>query len=163
MENWSEGGSCSRLEAMGFSKAMAARALAATRGDMALSVAWLVEHAGDQQQQQQRAEEQSGDQHRQAESSSYSASQSSEAASAIDKSSSSVALVQPAVSSNSLPSAILKLASVAAPPDTLCDLAFSCEIMDDPVVAVRSRCKPWNFAAYAERSRLLFNSRPCLG
>jgi hypothetical protein len=37
-----------------------------------------------------------------------------------------------------LPSMLLKtpaFSSVAAPPDNLCDMAFSCEIMDDPVVA----------------------------
>ena len=173
------------LEAMGFSKALAERALAATNGDIDASVSWLLEHAGDQQQNQRveptRAAAEGRSDAKQLQVSSASAlSGSLEAPSALASSSPSAVAPAPASAidesalsscpshispapcdaprpslsqisqpqlgvvarapANCLPSLVLKepkFANTPPPPEILCDLAFTCEIMDDPVIAVR--------------------------
>ena len=172
------------LEAMGFSKALAERALATTNGDIDASVSWLLEHAGDQLQNQRveptrAAAEGRSDAKQQQVPSASALSGSLEApsalaslspsaapapASAIDESalSSCPSHISPApcdaprpslsqisqpqlgvvarAPANCLPSLVLKepkFANTPPPSEILCDLAFTCEIMDDPVIAVR--------------------------
>ena len=133
--------SCRSLEAMGFSKAAAEQALAETNGSVEASINLLLEREGRQQQQREPVY---------SEQAAALASNNSAGSSAPDiglPSSCSAPApshikheYSPPTSALSIPSLLLKtsqFASVPAPPDILCDLAFTCEIMDDPVIAVR--------------------------
>ena len=132
--------SCRSLEAMGFSKAAAEQALAETNGSVEASINLLLEREGRQRQQLEPV----SSEHAAAAALNSAGSPapdiglpsscSAPAPSHIKHNSSS------ATSALSLPSLLLKtsqFASVPPPPDILCDLAFTCEIMDDPVIAVR--------------------------
>lgn len=133
--------SCRSLEAMGFSKAAAEQALAETNGSVEASINLLLEREGRQQQQREPVYSEQAAALASNNSAGSSApdiglpsSCSAPAPSHIKHNSSS------ATSALSLPSLLLKtsqFASVPPPPDILCDLAFTCEIMDDPVIAVR--------------------------
>jgi hypothetical protein len=125
---------------MGFSKAAAEQALAETNGNVEASINLLLEREGRQQQQHQPVYSE----HAAAVAFNSSGSPapdiglpsscSAPAPSNIKHESSL------ATSALSLPSLMLKtskFASLPPPPDILCDLAFTCEIMDDPVIAVR--------------------------
>jgi hypothetical protein len=126
---------------MGFSKAAAEQALAETNGSVEASINLLLEREGRQQQQHEPVYSEQAAALASNNSAGSSApdiglpsSCSAPASSHIKHNSSS------ATSALSLPSLLLKtsqFASVPPPPDILCDLAFTCEIMDDPVIAVR--------------------------
>jgi hypothetical protein len=150
------GNSCRSLEAMGFSKTAAQQALAETNGNVEASINLLLEREGRQRQQ-------------------FESVSSEHAAAAAFNSAGSPALdiglppscsapapshikheYSPPTSAISIPSLLLKtsqFASVPAPPDILCDLAFTCEIMDDPVIAVRFKSAAAQSALPADTHR----------